>query len=488
MTATAEDLYAYPEIEPEELDGVVEVEPLGTYRPFLQQRVFHALRSRLNYRIRAVKSGRRAGKTRSAAADTVDSSLRDYVDRRAGHGRYEHLGPAEWRGWKGSDPEPLLHYWIVAPTYELLGEPARYLQAAFGREVDGGLIQDQDRTRGTWRLRGGIRVDFRSAERPTLLVSRGLDGVWGDEVARWKADVWQEHIRPALADRRAWATMTTTPLGRNWFWRELWAPGDPVEAEIATDLGEEVEPDPEYACVQWHTADNTAVPGLAAEVEAASRQMPEALIRRSFFADFDAFRGQIFNLHRDTHLSRARWLPSAFDLGIAAGYDHGWNHPGVLTVWGARSAWPHFVELETVSRRHRPVTSNEGDDWRAEGKRIRSTYGRIPVFVPADAKEAENAFREAGLNVRRAYQDRIAGVQWWQQVLHDGSAVFTSAATLARFSALKHPEGYGAGSELWVKEHDDEFDGSRYAMTPWIRGSRLPGRRRVRLVHDVLAR
>jgi hypothetical protein len=471
-----------------DLEDAREVEPLEEYKPFVKQRVFHALRTQRNYRFRCVKSGRRAGKTRSASADTVDSCLRDYVDRRAGRGRYEHLGPAEFKGWKGSDPEPLLHYWVVAPTYELLGEPARYLQAAFGRAADGGLIEDQDRQRATWRLRGGIRIDFRSAERPTLLVSRGLDGVWGDEVARWKSDVWSEHVRPALADRQAWGTFTSTPLGRNWFWKELWCPGDPVEAEIASDEGEEVALDPEYACAEWHTADNTAVPGLADEVAAAERQMPEALVRRSFYADFDAFKGQIFNLRRDVHLSREHWLPTAFDLGICAGYDQGSNHPGVLTIWGCRSVWPHFVEIETISRRRRPVTSMHGDDWRSDFLRVRKTYGPIRLYVPADATEAENAGREAGLRVVRAYQDRLAGKQWWEIVLHDASAVFTNARTLARWSALKHPEGYGEGSELWVKEGDDEFDAARYALSAWIRGSRLPGRGRSTLVKRVIGR
>jgi hypothetical protein len=483
VTAVAEQLGTL-----EDLDEAPRRHPFAKYRPFRQQRVFHALRTRLGYRVRAVKAGRRGGKTLAAAYDFTDTSLRDHIDRSAGRGRYEHLGPAEFAGWKGSDPEPFLHYWVVAPTYELLGEPKRYLQAAFGRESEGGLIQDQDRSAGVWRLRGGIRIDFRSAERPTLLVSRGLDGVWGDEVARWKEDVWQEHVRPALADHCGWATMTTTPLGRNWFWRELWCPGDPVEAEIAAEEGEEVPFDPQFACVEWHTADNTAVPGLAAEVEAASRTMPKALVRRSFFADFDAFKGQVFDLDRQVHLSRAVWLPSAFDRGVVAGYDQGSNHPGVLTVWGCRSVKPYFVELETTSRRRRPVTSDQGDDWRSDFARVRRTYGPIRIFLPADASEAENAAREVGLRVAQAYQTRIAGVQWWSMVLHDASAVFTSARTLARWSKLKHPDGYGSGSELWVKEDDDEFDAARYALSDWIRGSRLPGRRRVGLVKQVIGR
>jgi hypothetical protein len=348
------------------------------------------------------------------------------------------------------------------------------LQAGYGLESDGGLILDQDRSRGIWRLKGGIRIDLRSAERPELLVSRGLDGVWGDEVARWKEDVW-----PSLADKRGWLTTTTTPLGRNWYWRHLWALGDPVEAAIARESGEDVHVDPETGCVEWYTAHNTAVPGLVAEVEAARLRMPDAIWRRSFRADFSAFVGQVFEIDRDVHLRCVRWLRSAFDLGIVAGYDHGWTHPGALVVWGVRSTPPYFVELETVEARQVAVTSTSTDGWRDIATRLSRKWSFREVYVPQDAKEAAHAFREAGLSVRNAYQDRLAGVQWFQTVLHNGWAVFSSAGALARFEALKHPPGYGADSELWVKEGDDVFDASRYALTAWIRGCRLPGRGQV---------
>ena len=481
-----------------ELDQVVEqrpkladvqtFRPLQGYKPHKGQRVMHALRTQHQKRFRHVKSGRRAGKTRGAGADFVDSSLHDYVDRRQGTGRYMEAGPTEFAGWKGSDPEPLLHYWVVAPTHELLGEPARYLQRYFGLEADGGLILDQDRSRGIWRVGDGIRVDFRSAERPELLVSRGLDGVWGDEVARWKQDVWTEHLQPALMDKRGWLLDTTTPLGRNWYWRHLWCLGDPVEAAIASEDGDVVRVDPEHACAEWWTEYNTCVPGLAAEVAAARHRMPLALWRRSFRAAFDAFKGQVFDLSRNDHLCRVRWLRSAFDLGIVAGYDHGWTHPGVLTIWGVRSTPPYFVELETVSRRQTPVTSVGEDGWRDIMTRLASKWDVAEVYVPQDAKEAAYAFRQAGMRVRSAYQDCLAGLQWFQTCLHNKWAVFSSPQVLARFSGLKHPDGFGAGSELWVKEDDDEFDAGRYALTRWIRGGRLPGRGQIRLAELAMMR
>jgi hypothetical protein len=216
--------------------------------------------------------------------------------------------------------------------------------------------------------------------------------------------------------------------------------------------------------------------------------MPLALWRRSFRADFDAFVGQVFDLDRETHLRRVRWLRSAFDLGVVAGYDHGWTHPGVLTVWGARSSPPHFVELQTVARSRTAVTSRDGDGWRDVLVELRRRWRFDVVFSPADAKEFDNAAREAGLDVRRAYQDRLAGLQYFQTLLHNGDAVFSSPEVYSEFAGLKHPDGYGSGSELWVKEHDDRFDASRYALSKWIRNGRLPGRKRLPLVEQVMMR
>ena len=46
----------------------------------------------------------------------------------------------------------------------------------------------------------------------------GLDGVIVDEAAFISADAWENSLRPALADKRGWAILGSTPNGRNWFY------------------------------------------------------------------------------------------------------------------------------------------------------------------------------------------------------------------------------------------------------------------------------
>lgn len=78
-----------------------------------------------------------------------------------------------------------------------------------------------------------LRVDFPNGGRVRLYGAdnydrlRGLylDGVVLDEPADMDPRAWPEVIRPALADRKGWATFIGTPKGRNGFW-EIWEKAD----------------------------------------------------------------------------------------------------------------------------------------------------------------------------------------------------------------------------------------------------------------------
>lgn len=465
--------------------------PFADYKPHRYQRALHALRLRLGKRIRLSCAGRRGGKTYSGGADFVDSILRDYSDRRAGKGRFESFGPAEFGGWVGSDPEPLLRYWVVTPTYELGGEPKTVLQRLLGFASDGGLIEEQDKSKGQWRLRGGILIEFKSGERPERLVSRGVDGIWIDEAARLKAEVWLDHLPATIADRQGWVICTTTPLGRNWFWRNLWVLGDPVEAELARQDGEDVPTDPAVGAVRWFTRHNTAVPGLVKEVEAARARMPPPMWRRNFEASFSAFIGQLFPfLDQSRHIAprNVSWTPGSFER-ITAGFDSGWRHPGVLTVWGVRRGL--FIELETVALRETVLVAQEGrgQGWTDIATDLRKRWPFDCIYCPGDDPEAAMQFRQAGIRTRPAYQDRLAGRDWFATGLWNDEIKLSTPAAFHEFEGLRHPEGRsGREAELWIKEDDDRFDASRYALTDYIRDGRLATTQRVALVKSVLTR
>ena len=68
-------------------------------------------------------------------------------------------------------------------------------------------------------LANGASVSVRSADDPDSLRGPGLDGVVIDEAAFVRESVWENAIRPALADRQGWAIIQSTPNGKNWFYK-----------------------------------------------------------------------------------------------------------------------------------------------------------------------------------------------------------------------------------------------------------------------------
>src|SRR5262249_39080511 len=70
-------------------------------------------------------------------------------------------------------------------------------------------------------LANGARVRLYGADTPDRLRGLYLDGIVLDEFADMVPAVWHEVVRPALSDRRGFATFIGTPKGRNAFW-DLW--------------------------------------------------------------------------------------------------------------------------------------------------------------------------------------------------------------------------------------------------------------------------
>jgi hypothetical protein len=330
-------------------------------------------------------------------------------------------------------------------------------------------------------------VDFKSADRPERLVSRGLDGFWMDEAARCKAKAWLDNLPATIADKMGWALFTTTPLGRNWLWRHLWCYGDPVEAEMVDDPDHEI--DPTFGCIRWRTHDNTAIPGLAAEAERQRKFVPDAMWRRNFEASFSAFQGQCFGfLTARRHLARnVSYIPEMFD-DITAGFDSGWAHPGSLTIWGTDHKG-NARQLDAVTGSQIPLYSRDDPGWSGIARDLYRKWHFRTCFMPPDDPEAYRQFADAGVPVQTAYTDRLAGIQWMTMMLYNAEGTFTTPAVFHCFESLKHPENRtGREAELWVKEEDDPFDSSRYALSEPIRRGRLRVARQARHGLNILRR
>lgn len=433
--------------------------------------------------------GRRSGKSEAASAWLADSSLGAMADKRRGSGRWEGRPQPQWRPGKGRDSEPFLHTLSVAPTYALLDPNKRKLRRMLGHVDDpgGGLIVHQTDTR--WWMAGGWCHDWRTGDRPERLVADAYDGGHLDEYARMKAAVWEEHLQPAFADTGAPCLITSTPLGKANALYRVWALGDPEAArELAEETGEEVRTDPRVACVHWTTMDNTAVPGLIAEALAMRGRMPDPMWRRNFEASWTAFVGQCFPMLSEA--DHFRRIPLVGLREYAAGMDFGYSEPGVVAVVGRDydGAWH-----EVAAHSERQMEMDSDDAWRVRDDSGRPTvwtvaayrllkrvagehWQRVPIYLPHDRPDAHQMFRRRGFLVRAAYQDRHAGLTWFQMAIAAKRFDIASRTVYRSFESLRHPDvRSGQDPELWLKVDDHAFDAVRYALSESIeRGERSP--------------
>lgn len=213
--------------------------------------------------------------------------------------------------------KPWLHYWVVAPTQSLLEVAKREFFEAIRPEC---ILLHREQKGQVW-LSGFMLVEFKSADRPDLLVGSGLNGIVIDEYARLKPGVWMDNLRPTISDKMGWCYIATTGKGRR--------------HHYYTDIRRYSEPGPlhdsEFTAFHWKTVDNTAIPGIVVEVEHARKTMPPGMFRRNYEASLEEFEGQVFE-GMDRKLHFVERIPEGRTVDrIIAGMDWGFSHAGCLT-------------------------------------------------------------------------------------------------------------------------------------------------------------
>lgn len=403
-----------------------------SYRPTSHQRRFHGSAARY----RAIVAGRRAGKTLASAADLVARAYLDYA-------RKQHRAVVTDRS---RTRRPALHYWIVAPTYKLLAEPLRCLH-----DVTSPALIDEWRADSNpphvW-LRGGILIEGWGAEHPERLVSVGLDGVWLDEAAAMKQDVWLGRLRPTLTERRGWAIFSTTPQGENWFHEHVWK-----ACETAHD---------DHAGFHWTTADNTAVPGIVEEVARARRDLPQKYFRREYEASFEAFIGQIFDMFEPTRhvLVGPRPSPGRY-RSVVAGVDWGYVDPGAVVIVGITGDGRFDVLAEEYAPR-RPTPA-----WVEVYRRIKAEWRVRVYYCDPSRPDMLTELRRAASGVD-ADNDVLGGLQAVATLFHTGRLRIHESCThllrtLRSYRWREHPQ-HGTVEEPAPGQEDHLIDALRYAL------------------------
>lgn len=155
--------------------------------PYAPRKAFLPFHNR-SQRWACIVAHRRAGKTVACINDLI----RRAIEEGKTDGRYAYVAPfltqAKAVAW-----DYLLRY----------SEPIRTAQNASELWV---------------QLLNGARIRVFGADNPDALRGLFFDGLVADEFGDWKPSVWGAVIRPALADRKGWATIIGTPKGHNSFY------------------------------------------------------------------------------------------------------------------------------------------------------------------------------------------------------------------------------------------------------------------------------
>ena len=197
-------------------------------------------------RFKIIAAGRRTGKSRLAAWMLIINALQTE------------------RG----------HVYYVAPTQ---GQ-ARDIMWSTMLELANPVIKASHINNLQITLINGCTISLKGADRPETMRGVSLKFLVMDEYADMKPSVWEQILRPALADQKGHAMFIGTPMGRNHFY-ELYH-----YAEISDDET--------YKAWHFTSYDNPLLD--PEEIDVAKKSMSSYAFRQEFLASFEAMGSEIF--------------------------------------------------------------------------------------------------------------------------------------------------------------------------------------------------
>lgn len=160
----------------------------------------------------------------------------------------------------------------IGPTFQ----QSKDIMWAMLKELGDGLITAAHENTAVLTLVNGRKIYLKGSDRPDTLRGVGLAYVVLDEYASMKPNVWEQIIRPTLADVRGGAMFIGTPAGKNHFY-------DVYQDAMELD---------DWESFQFNSTDNPFIPDD--EIEAARSSMSSMSFRQEFEASFETFTGGVF--------------------------------------------------------------------------------------------------------------------------------------------------------------------------------------------------
>jgi PBSX family phage terminase large subunit len=165
-------------------------------------------------------------------------------------------------------------YYYVAPYYH---QAKTIAWKMFLKYIPKELIKKTNETALSLLLTTGSEICLKGADNPDSLRGVGLNMVVLDEYSQMKEEVWQEIIRPMLADTGGKALFIGTPKGKNQFW-ELWRKGQKEEEG--------------FKSWSYPTSDNPVIDPQ--EIADAKSSLNERYFRQEWEASFEDYTGLIW--------------------------------------------------------------------------------------------------------------------------------------------------------------------------------------------------
>lgn len=327
-----------------------------------------------------VLAGVRGGKTYSCAAAFLHRIYNDL-----------HSGKANTAVPETGDRyrRPRLHYWVCAPTYDLLKEPRRYLMQL----IPPSSVECFYEGRELW-LAGGILIEFKSTDNAKALVSVGLNGVWLDEADRIESDAWRGQLSTRLSDKQGWGIFSSTPYAAR------------AGFLFQDFISQAHDPERNIEYITWRFVDNiyNALP----EWKAAKLRLPDRYFRREYEASLDAFVGLVYELSQD-HIVDIAPKRQAFKQ-VIAGVDWGWNDPGAVVVVGDTGR--QLIVLDEIKEPHlQVIAQNPGErSWISEMIKLNVKW-RVDHWVCDHEPGFIHAMLRAGLTALNAHKDITEGIR-----------------------------------------------------------------------------
>tara|TARA_R100000541_G_scaffold27396_1_gene36705 strand:- start:25077 stop:26330 length:1254 start_codon:yes stop_codon:yes gene_type:complete len=186
------------------------------------------------------------------------------------------------------------HVFYVAPTQ---GQ-ARDIMWQTLLEVGNPVIASSHINNLQIKLVNGATIALKGADRPETMRGVSLSFLCMDEYADMKPEVWEQILRPALADQKGDAMFIGTPMGRNHFY-DLF--------QYASLSGDE-------QWKGWHftSYDNPLLD--EEEINAAKKSMSAFSFRQEFMASFEAAGGELF---KEEHIQFSEEEPEEGQFYIA---------------------------------------------------------------------------------------------------------------------------------------------------------------------------